>query len=288
MVAVANVTKLSDSVNVSNVLGSVMSPALVKSTCMMNLMFLEGMPEGTMTKLLGKKGYLTAAASLAEATAQAINAELQDTSVTATVSKCALVSALSVEQATFGHITLDRIAEEHGNNIARYVDNNALSLFSSITTQVTSASVMTVDDVMLGQFNIFKSECPNKEVPLAAVLAHKGHYNIKKEIIQSGATAWVNPQFLDILQSRPQANCYVGSIPGLADFYATSGHATSGSNNVQAIFHPQWAFAGLFAPNPVSWINNRGAEGFYQEVATYYFFTIVAWNDLAAVALLSQ
>ena len=64
---------------------------------------------------------------------------------------------------------------------------------------------------MLGQFNIFNSECPNKEVPLKAVLSHRGHYNIKKEIVQPGASVWSNESYLEVLGGTPQANCYVGS-----------------------------------------------------------------------------
>ena len=223
MGAVSNITEFGNSVNVTDVLAAGISPALVKANCMMAVMHTEGLPAGTMTAKLTKKGYLTAAA-LAEATALApdANGELTDSSVSATIAKCAVVSGVSVEQGQFGSITADRIAAEHGAAIARYVDNDALSLFSGLSTSVTSASILTIDDVMLGQFNIFNSECPNKEVPLKAVLSHRGHYNIKKEIVQSGAAVWSNESYLDVLGGTPQANCYVGSLLGSIDFHATS------------------------------------------------------------------
>ena len=288
MAAVSNIVEFSNSVNVTDVLAAGISPALVKSNCMMALMHTEDLPSGTLTAKLTKRGYLTAA-SLAEATALApdANGELTDSSISASIAKCAVVSGVSVEQGQFGNISADRIAAEHGSAIGRFVDNDALSLFSGLSTSVTSTSILTIDDVMLGQFNIFNSECPNKEVPLKAVLSHRGHYNIKKEIINSGASVWSNESFLQILAGAPQNNCYVGSL-GQIDFYSTSGHATSGGDTVQAIFHPMWAFAGFFAPAPVTWVREKGAEGFYTEYASYYFYDVLEWNDLCGVKLLSD
>lgn len=288
MGAVANITELSNSINVTDVLAAGISPALVKANCMMGLMYTEGLPQGTLTAKLTRRGSLTAAA-LAEATALAAdaNGELTDTSVSATIAKCAVVTGISVEQQQFGNITGDRVADEHGKAIARFVDNDALSLFSGLSTTVTSTSIMTVDDVMLGQFNIFNSECPSKGTPLKAVLSHRGYYNIKKELTQSGASVWTNNTELSILGGAPQANCYVGSI-GPIDFYATSGHATSAGDTVQAIFHPEWCFAGFFAPAPVTWVENEGRGGFFTAYATYYFYDVLEWNDLCGVRLLSD
>jgi hypothetical protein len=285
---VANVTELGNSVNVTDVLAAGISPALVKANCMMALIYTEGLPKGTLTSKLRKRGSLTAA-SLAESTALApdANGELTDTSVSATIAKCAVVSAISVEQSEFGNIDAGRISQEHGSAIGRFVDNDALSLFSGLATVVTSTSVMTLDDVMLGQFNIFNSECPDKNVPLKAVLSHRGYYNIKKEIIQSSAAVWSNQSYLDILGGAPQNNCYVGSTLNV-DFYATSGHATGGGDSTQAIFHPMWAFAGFFAPAPQTWVKQKGAEGFYTEIASYYFYDVLEWNDLCGVALKSD
>jgi hypothetical protein len=288
MGAVSNITEFGNSVNVTDVLAAGISPALVKANCMMNLMHVEGLPAGTMTAKLVKKGSLSAA-SLAESTALAPNGdgELTDTSVSATIAKCAVVSGVSVEQGQFGSISADRIAAEHGAAIARFIDNDALSLLSGLSTAVTSASILTIDDVMLGQFNIFNSECPNKEVPLKAVLSHRGHYNIKKEIVQSGASVWTNQSFLEILAGTPQNNCHVGSL-GPIDFYATSGHATVGGDTVQGIFHPMWCFAGFFAPAPMTWVKAKGSEGFYTEYASYMFYDVLEWNDLCGVKLLSD
>lgn len=289
MGAVANITEFGNSVTIGNALSKVASPALVKSTCMMNLIYTEDLPAGTMTVKFVKNGSLTAA-TLVEATALApdANGELTDTSVSATIAKCAVVSGLSVEGENFGNITLDRLGEEQGSAIGRFVDNDGLSLFGGLSVAVTSATVLTVDDIMLGQFNIYNSNCPNQEVMLQSVLHPKAHYNIKKELIQSGATVWSNPNYVAMLGQTPQANCYVGTLPGIADIYVTTGQATSGGDTIDAIFHPMWCFAGAFAPAPVTWVKQKGAEGFYTEVASYYFYDVLEWNDLCGVGLLSD
>lgn len=288
MGAVSNITELSNSINVTDVLAAGISPAFVKANCMIGLMHTEDLPQGTLTAKLTKRGSLTAA-SLAESTALApdSNGELTDTSVSCTIAKCAVVTGHSVEASTFGSITADRIAEEHGAAIGRFVDNDALSLFSGLSVSVTSASVLTVDDVMLAQFNIFNSECPNKEVPLKYVAHHRGALNLRKELVQSGASVWTNQAFLSILAGAPAANCYIGSMLNI-DFYQTSGHATSGGDTVQGLFHPMWCFAGFFAPAPITWVRQKGAEGFYTEFATYYFYDVLEWNDLGGVKVLSD
>lgn len=288
MAAVANITERGNSVNPTNVVSDIMSPALVKATCMMNLMHSEGLPERTMSKLHGKKGSLTAAA-LVEATALAVdaNGELTDTSVTSTIAKVAVSSGISVEQLKFGGFDDVRIIQEQGQAIGRYVDNDALSLFSGLSGTVTSTSIMTLDDIMLGQFTIFAAECPNKEVPLAVVLSHRGHYNVKKESLNSGASAFTSDTWLAILNGKPQANCFVGSLPGL-DFYATSGHATSGGDTVQAIIHPMWCLAGNFAPAPETWSIKKGTEGLFEEHCTFYFYDCLEYNDACGIGLLSD
>jgi hypothetical protein len=90
------------------------------------------------------------------------------------------------------------------------------------------------------------------------------------------------------LQTNPQANCYVGSIPGLADFYATSGHATGGGDSTAAIFHPMWTFVGAFDSAPQFVINMIGAGGLYKEVVGYFFYDVFELNDGCGCALKSD
>ena len=288
--AVANITELSNSNTIGNALSAVASPAFVKSTVGMNLMYTENLPSMTNVKKFRKNGSLTAA-SLAESTAMAVdaNGELTDTAVSATAAKCAVSSGLSVEEQKFGTIDLARIGNEQFAAIARFVDNDFLSMASGLSQTQTATSVMTVDDLMTAQMTIYNGNVPNPEVTLAAVLGPKAVYNVKKEIIQSGASAWSNPAQLGLFQGAAvKANGLVGSIPGVADVYQTTGFATGGGDDSQMLLHPMWCLAGIFDSAPQSWLTNKGSEGLYTEVVSYYFYDIVGWNDTAGVLVKSD
>jgi hypothetical protein len=289
MGAVSYVTERGNAVNVTDVIAAGVAPAFVKATCMMALMHTENLPVGTMTAKLTKKGSLTIAGALVEATALGLasGAELTDTSSDATIAKAAIVSAVSVESEQFGNINVARVSDEQGAAFGRYVDNDALGLFAGFSQSVTATALMTLDDIMTAQYTIFASECPNKEVALKAVLSHKGALNVRKELVTSGASIWTNPAFVEVLQGAPQNNCFIGSLLNI-DCYQNSGHATSGGDTVQGVFHPMWALAGFFAPAPVITPIFKGSEGFYTEVAGYYFYDVLEWNDLAGVKVLSD
>jgi hypothetical protein len=287
--AVANLTEVSNSVIVANLLSAKASPALVKAAVGLNSLYRENLPSGTNLVKFVKRGSLTAA-SLAESTALAAdaNGELTDSSVSATAAKCAVSSGLSIEGERFSNINVARLADEHGSAIGRYVSNDIIGMAAGLATTVTSTSVMTIDDIMLGQYNIFNSNVPNQEVPLHAFLGPKAHYNIKKELIQSGASAWNNPGMLSLLQNLPSQAGYVGSLPGLGDFYVTTGFATTGGDDQQMIVHPMWCLAGIFDSAPITWFAQKGPEGFYTSVATCYLYDVIEWNDLAGVMLRSD
>jgi len=287
---VANITELANSNTIGNALSAVASPAFVKGTIAMNHLTAEDLPVQTNVKKFRKNGSLTAA-TLAEAEAQAVNAngELTDTAATCTAAKAMVVSGLSVEEQKFGTIDLARVGNEQFSAIARFVDDDWLSQFSNLSNVVTSTSVMTIDDIMQGQLGIYNQKTPNQEMPLSIVLGPRAVYNIKKEIIQSGAAAFANTAMLGIFNgANVQPNGFIGSITGVGDVYQTTGFATTGGDDVQAIVHPMWAHCGIFDTAPVSWITNRGAEGFYTEVASYYFWDIAEWNDEAGSALRSD
>lgn len=288
--AVANITELSNSNTIGNALSAVSSPALVKGTLGMNLMYTENLPTGTNVKKFQKKGSLTAA-SLAESTALQpdANGELTDSSVTATAAKVAVSSGLSVEEQKFGNIDLARIGNEQFGAIARFVDTDFIGMAAGLATTQTATTVLTIDDVMTAQMSIYNSNVPNQEVTLAACLGPRGVYNLKKEIIQSGAAAWSNPAQLALFQGAPvKANGFVGNIPGICDVYQTTGYATTGGDDQQMLIHPMWCLAGMFDSAPISWVADKGPEGLYTSIISYFFYDIIEWNDLAGVMLRSD
>lgn len=289
MGAVSNITEFSNTISYPKVLSDLMAPAFVKATCMMNLMHVEDLPIMSMVKQFRKNGSLTAA-TLAESTALAVNSngELTRTAVDATAAKCAVSSGLSVEALRFSDLDVTTIADAQANAIARFVDNDALSLAGGFSTSVTAAAGLTVNDVLLAQYSIYAAECPNKEVPLAVVIGHRAHLNIKQQLTESGASAWTSQQLISILQTTPQANCFVGALGPSLNFYATSGFGTSSGDNQQMVIHPQWAIAGMFDSAPRLIANMKGSEGLYQEAVSYFFYDVLEWNDAAGVLLNSD
>lgn len=290
MAAVPNLTEVSNSsqtVTYGKIARDLIAPAFVKSTTMTNLMKVVSVGSSP-TKTFYKEGTLTAALA-AESNPVPINAngELTRSNITSTAAKAVVSSGITVEAERFTDLDLPTVANAQGSAIGRYVDNDALSMFGSLSQVVTAAAGLTIDDIMLAELAIRQAEVPNKEVPLAVVLAHKGYYNIKKEIMQSGATVWGNPQFVDLIQGPAQPNNFVGSLPGL-NFYSTSGHATSGGDNIQAVFHPLWTFVAQLDDAPTLASAFKGTEGLYTEAVTYYFYDIAEWNDVAGVQLLSD
>jgi len=288
--AVANITEFSNSITIGNALSAVSSPAFVKGTVGMNLMYTEDLPSQTNVKKFRKNGSLTAA-SLAESTALAVdaNGELTDTSISATAAKVAVSSGVSIEEQKFGTIDMQRVGDEQFAAIARFVDNDFLSMASGLSNTVTATSVMTIDDLMTAQMTIYNGNCPNPEVPLAAVLGPRAVYNVKKEIVQSGGAHWSNPAQLGIFQGAPvKANGLIGSLPGGIDVYQTTGFATGGGDDSQMVIHPMWCLAGIFDSAPTSWIINKGSEGVYTEIVSHYFYDIIEWNDAAGVLVKSD
>lgn len=289
MSAVSNITEVSNSVIVANLLSAKASPALVKAAVGLGSLYREDLPSGTNVKKFVKRGSL-AAATLAESTALAAdaNGELTDTSVSATAAKCAVSSGLSIEAQRFSNIDIARIADEQGAAIGRFVSDDLIGMAAGLATTVTSTTVLTIDDIMLGQYNIFNSKCPNQEVLLHAIIGPKALYNIKKELITSGASAWNNPGMLSVLQGLPSNAGYVGQIPGLCEVYTTTGFATTGGDDQQMLIHPMWCLAGMFDSAPITWMADKGPEGFYTSVASCYLYDIIEWNDLAGVMLRSD
>lgn len=286
---ISNMTEVSNAVTIGNALSRLSSPAFVKSAVGLNSLYREDLPVGTNVKKFVKRGSLTAA-SLAESTALAIdsNGELTDTSVTATAAKCAVSSGTSFEAQTFTDMQVQRIADEQGSAIGRYVSNDILSMAGGLSTVQTATSVLTIDDLMQAQLAIYNSNCPNQEVTLQAILGNRAVYNIKKEILQTGATPWMNPNMLQVVTGLPSTNGFIGSIPGLCDVYQTSGFATTGGDDQQMLIHPLWCLAGIFASAPSYVITQVGAGGFYTEIAGYYLYDVVEWNDLAGVQIRSD
>lgn len=289
MGAVSNATELSNAAIPGKILAPIVSPAFVKSTVMLNLMMASDLPGQGKGNVVGfvRKGYLTAAV-VAEATAAAFGSggELTDTVVDATAAKAVVVSGPSLENQRFGTQPLSRFIEDQASAIARYIDDDALSLASGLSVSVTASSIATIDDLFECQFSILNSNCPNQEVLPAWVPNARGYITVKKEIHQTGATAYQSAFQMSLAGGMPKPNGYCGEIPGVCTVWRTSGHATSGGDTVTPFIHPMWCLGIAADALPGVLVGQKISEGFYTEVGSYLFYDVLEVNDLAGVKYL--
>lgn len=284
----ANETELSNFIIKANEISAAIAPAFVDASVCMNLVHAETCSPDSNVIKFRKSGSLTAA-TLAESTAYTYSAssELTDTSITATAVKAAVVSKLTVEAQRFGTslASLDRLAAEQGRALARLFDDTVIALFTGFSQLVTATSTLTVDNLLDAQYTIFSGGTPPGR--LCFVGHYKGVNELGKVALNTNASAFTNPNFLDLI-GQPKANNFKGSIADI-DVYQTSGHATTGGDNRQAMFHPDLAFCcalgGAFqtAISPL-----LISTGFWTEVGSYFFFDVKEWNDLAGVEVRSD
>lgn len=288
MGAVANITEFGNTVGVSRVLSALIAPEFAKIPVLMSLIHSEDIPykQGTAVKAFRREGSLTAAA-LVESTALAVNSngERSDTAVDATAAKAVVMSGISVENQRFSNVNLDSYVGSAARAIGRFVDDQGLALFGSITNVVTASGVgtkLTVDDLDQAQMLILAAGTPDPNMALQFVGQTRAMRNLKADIRTSSGAAFTSDRFLSIFNGPPQANGYFGSLPGIDLYHTASGFSTSGGNNIQALFHPLWAFAGMYDSEVTTRVIPKGSEGLYDELASFYFWATVLWNDGAA------
>lgn len=286
--AVAYVTEKGNVNTLAYILGKQIAPSFQKGTVMMNLMYSENVPEGTNVVRMEKSGALVAEGHT-EATAISLsaNGELTDTYVDCTAVAIAVVSARSLHAKRFGgqRTSLPRFLDEQGKAIARYVDNDALSLATGLTGNVVTCTAgATFDDLYLGQYAIFNSNCPDQNVPLAFVGAPKAFQKLKTIASNNGAAAFGNDAMLGIFKDtggKPLPNGYVGEIaPGIQG-WQTTGFQTTGGDDQQLLIHPMWALCGIFDSSIIVKNVEKITEGFYDEVGSAYFYDVAEYHDAA-------
>jgi hypothetical protein len=293
MGAVANVTTRANTYTVNRVLSNIAAPEFAKNVVFVPLIYAEEMPNGRSTNVKGfrRQGTVNESSAvtsaLAEANPQALQAPREDTVVDATAAKAVRVTGVSIENQKFSDQNLESYAQSSARAIARAVDNQGLALFSTVTNQVDVGGNLTIDALDDGQILILAGDVPNVSRNLTFMGGLKAMRSLKGEVRDSGGGAFTNPFMLSILQGLPQENGYYGTLPGYDLYYTSSGLTDVGGQDSQCLFHREWAFAGMFDPSISLWLDNKGSEGFYTELASYYFWAIVLWNPAAACEVLS-
>lgn len=289
MGAVANVTTMSNTWSVNRVLSQRAAPEFKKAAVLMGLIYSEDLPEGQATAVKGfrRTGYVDATATLAEATALAIGTPREDTLVDATAAKAVRVDGVSIENQKFSIAGLNSYVQSQARSLARAVDNQGLALFPSVTNQVDAEGALTIDDLDEAQLLILAGEIPDANKNLTFVGSLRGMRNLKSDIRDSGGAAMSNERFLSIFNGPPQLNGYYGSLPGYDLYYVPSGLTAVSTQSSQCLFHGDWAFAGMYDRQINVVTTEKGSEGLYTEVVSYFFWAQILWNAAAACEVLS-
>ena len=255
----------------------------------MPLIYSEDMPEGQGTTVKGfrREGTMSASAALAEATAGSLGSPRTDVVVNATAAKAVRMDGISFERQKFGMSDLNSFAKSQARAIARAIDNQGLALFPSVTNQVDCAGAITMEKLDDAQLLILQSEVPDASKDLCFVGSSKAFRNLKTDIRSAAGSAFVSERFLSIFNGAPQANGFFGNLPGINLFHTPSGLTAVSAQSSQCLFHPDWAFAGMFDSKISVLTNEIGSGGLYTELISYMFWAQILWNDAAAVEILS-
>jgi len=286
----ANETELANIGHATDEVSDGITAALVNSVVVLPQIYSENLPSDSMVKLFRKAGSL-AAAIVAESAGAAANAEYTETEITATAQKHAVVSRLTVEAQTFSRITNERLIMEQGMGLARDIDDEITSLFGSFATSVDAGVSMDTDSLMDAVFSVYNSNAGGNR-QLIADLDYAQANDIRKALLNSGAAVFAQPQQTTLLAGAPSANGYIGQLPGLDCYQFTAD--TGGGNDIGLVFNPDMAFGSMISPGVqtrVRWVGDSdggGTAGFYDELASWIFFDVVEWNDLAGCQVLSD
>jgi hypothetical protein len=268
----------------TDVLSASISRALVNKVVCLPHVFAEDLPFGTKTKLAQKDAATGLGVVRAEAQAYTfdVEGEFNQSTVSLTAAKTVIGSKLVDEVEQFTPINSGRIVTEHANSLARTLDNNVKALAPGFSQSVDAGAAGTIEAAMEAAFLISAGNAADDGGSLVGIFDHKYIYQIRKQLVQTGAVAWSNMEMLSLLTTMESPNGYAGSIPGI-DFYQVQGMPTGGGKRSGMVFNPSLAFFGMYSPSPKVWLIQKGSEGVYTEVISWVYSQVAEWNDAAGV-----
>lgn len=277
----ANETEISNIIGPTDVISSAIASAAVDLAVVAPLMMRESVPDNTAVKLFRQAGSLTAEEKTESASYSfSSSSEYTETSTSATAAKQVVISKFTVESARFRGVTSGMMAQEQGAAIARLLDDNVLTLFSSFTNGTTASSVLTPDDCLAGAYNI--NAAPNgNNGRLRQVISMKQLLHLQKFLVNTGAVVWSTPSNQSLFSGIVSPNGYVGSI-GNIDFFATNGLPTTGGDDISLIFNPDKAIGAMYDSGVTTNVVWKGSEGLWWEITSFTFSKAIKWVDTAA------
>lgn len=283
----ANETEQANIIAQTDVLADRASAALVRKIVVTPLIYAEEMSP-TGTKVFPKEGSLTAGA-VSESGSWSFGAgsEYTEGSLSLSQQKTMISVKLTREASRFTRADMMLMADRIGASIARDMEEDILALFDNFSGQDSSrtGTTLNVDALMDAAYQVKDNEAAPTGRRMVAVVDYKGSNEIKKELKDSGASAFGNVELVSALLGANPENGYVGNIPGI-DVFETSGLPTSGSDDVALVFNPEMAFAAMYDSLVIESVF-KGSEGVWDEITGYMFNAVGEWNDEAGYGVLS-
>ena len=266
----------------TDVLSVGISAALVDAVVAVPLIYSEDLAE---TKLFQKDGSLVAEdINESAAYTPSANSELVQSTVSAAAAKTVVVSKLTVEAQEFKPGGQQKLMMEQGKAIARKYDAHIKALATGFTGSVDSGTAATPSKLLEALYTV--QESANIDSEIAILLAgRKCAYQLRDAVQTSGASVWSNPNQTSLLQGVADLKGFAGELPGVR-IYQTGGIATAGGNDVNLLYFPSIAIAGMYSAGVKTRTVWVGAGGFWDEISSYAFSKVVEWNDEAGVRFL--
>lgn len=285
----ANETENANIIGPTDVISDAIAAALVQGIVVVPLIASESVPENTAVKLFRQEGSLAATDGVAESSAYSFSSssEYTETSVSATAAKTVVASKITVEALRFKNFDVAKTARLQGEALARTLDDNVLALFSGFNNGVTAASIATPDIWLDGVYTVNSSLAGLKGRNLTGVADYKAINELRKHLINSGATAYSHQSMITLLEGKTTPTGYAGSLPG-ADLYETDGLPTTGGDDIGLVFNPEMAFGAMYDSSVTTNVVWVGSSGLWWEVTSYIFNKVVEWVDAAGCKVRSD
>lgn len=285
-------TELANIVHQTDIVSALASKAFVQQDTVFPLIATQSFPDNTNVIKFPKMGSLTAGTQAESAAyTYAAGDEITDSAVTITGTKKSQAVKITLENRRFGGpmAAVERYVGECVRAINRLAASELKTLIATATNSVTATDVLTKDDILDARYNVASSVMSATEGgKYVGYFDYKGVNELSKELTSTTASAFSGQVDLGIL-----GNASAGTPKGeLFDvvFFETSGLATSGGDDVAAIWDPAAAICcGVDGINGFQMrLKEPEAAEPWNELFMWTFWHMALWNDTAVCKVLSD
>jgi hypothetical protein len=273
----------------ADVVSDAISRALINKIVCTPFVFAESLPVGTTVKQARKDGALGLGATVAQANNYTFGAdsEFTQTKVQLTVAKSVIASKITVEAAQFTEVDDNMVIQKQANSLGRTMDNAVKTLASGFSQVVEAGASMTAEALLEASMLISAGNASEDGQGLVCFLTPKQIFQIQKQLIQSGASAWSNIAFLSLLQTLENPVGWAGGLPGVGDVYRVNGMPTGDGKTRGMVINPALALFGMYGSVEVE-RKAPNSQGLFTEITSYIFNQVAEWNDPAGVQVRSD